>query len=118
MLSWLKLSGLAENRHSPLFPPIERDRKTPSERHLTTRQVLNIVKKYGHIAGIQVDRKGRRGVGTHSLRKTALTNALQHGAKMEQVQALAGHADIRTTQLYYDKSDTDAEDAARHIQIR
>lgn len=37
---------------------------------------------------------------------------------MEQVQSLAGHADIRTTQLYYEKGEKDAEDAARQIQIR
>jgi site-specific recombinase XerD len=37
---------------------------------------------------------------------------------MEHVQQLDGHADIRTTQLYYQPSAKDAEDAARHIQIR
>jgi site-specific recombinase XerD len=37
----------------------------------------------------------------HSLRKTAITNALENGAPIQKVQQLAGHADIRTTQLYY-----------------
>ena len=37
---------------------------------------------------------------------------------MEQVQQLAGHADIRTTQLYFSPGPRDAEEAARHIQIR
>ena len=112
---WLERANLSGD--APLFPALERDRVTPTGRHMSSRQVLNIVKKYARAAGIQVERKGR-GVGTHSLRKTALTNALVHGAKMEQVQALAGHADIRTTQLYYEKHENDAEDAARHIQIR
>ncbi|QDV43929.1 Tyrosine recombinase XerD [Stieleria neptunia] len=113
--AWLERSKLVEN--APLFPALERDRVTPTGRHLSSRQVLNLVKKYARSAGIQVERVGR-GVCSHSLRKTALTNALNHGAKMEQVQALAGHADIRTTQLYYENKESDAEDAARHIQIR
>ncbi len=45
-------------------------------------------------------------------------NALNNGAPMHQVQKLAGHCDIRTTQSYYMKKDTDSEAAARHIQIR
>ena len=113
--AWLERSKLCED--APLFPALERDRVTPTGRHMSSRQVLNLVKKYARAAGIQVDRVGRE-VCSHSLRKTALTNALNHGAKMEQVQALAGHADIRTTRLYYQDNESDAEDAARHIQIR
>ena len=117
LLAWLDRAGLRGNPDSPIFPPLEKDRKTPADRHMTTRQILNIVKKYARQVGIQVERKGR-GVGTHSLRKTALTNALDHGAPLLKVKDLAGHADVRTTQLYYDNSESDAEDAARHIQIR
>ena len=119
ILAWLEASGIDQLREkeAPLFPAMEKDGKTPSRRHLTSRQILRIVKKYARQVGIQVERSGR-GIGTHSLRKTALTNALQHGAKMEQVRSLAGHADIRTTQLYYQEGEKDAEDAARHIQIR
>src|SRR5207247_2681578 len=60
---------------------------------------------------------GNGGVGVHSLRKTALTNALENGAPIQKVQQLAGHADIRTTQLYFRPSAKDSEDAARHIHI-
>lgn len=77
-----------------------------------------MIKRYCRIVGIESDRIDRRGIAVHSLRKTAITNALEHGAKMEQVQALAGHSDIRTTQLYYQPKERDAEDAAKHIQIR
>lgn len=56
--------------------------------------------------------------GVHSLRKTAITNALQNEAPIKKVQQLAGHADIRTTQLYFQPSAKVSDAAARHIQIR
>lgn len=118
LLRYLVVAGISDDLDGPLFRPLARDRKSFDRRHLTRRAILCLVKKHCRDAGINPDRLGRRGLGVHSLRKTAITNALEHGAKMEQVQALAGHSDIRTTQLYYRVRDTDAEDAARHIQIR
>jgi integrase len=118
VVAYLELAAIAEDLEGPLFRPLARDKKGFDRRFLDRRTILHTVKKYGRQVGIDVDRVGRRGVGVHSLRKTALTNALEHGAKIEQVQQLAGHADIRTPQLYYNQKETDAEDAARHIQIR
>lgn len=118
LVAYLELAGITEDLEGPLFRPLTKDGKRFDQKHLSRRTILHTVKKYGRQVGIDVDRLGRRGVGVHSLRKTALTNALEHGAKIEQVQQLAGHSDIRTTQLYYNQKETDAEDAARHIQIR
>ena len=53
-----------------------------------------------------------------TVRKTSITNAVEHGVKMERVQQLAGHSDIRTRQQYHQPKERDAEDAARQIQIR
>jgi len=119
VLRWLDAIGVTQdNADAPLFSAFAADKRTPTGRHLTQRAILNMVKKYARHAGLQADRVGRRGICTHSLRKTALTNALEHGAKMEQVQAWAGHSDIRTTQGYYMTKESDAEAAARHNQIR
>jgi site-specific recombinase XerD len=118
LLRWLEISGLIADPLAPLFPAIARDRKTLLSKPLTRDAVRKLIKRYCLSVGIDPHRLGRRGIGVHSLRKTALTNALEHGAKMEQVQQLAGHSDIRTTQLYYQSRERDAEDAARHIQIR
>lgn len=118
VLRYIDLAELREDPEGPLFRPLAKDRRTFLRKPMTTRAILAMVKKYCRKVGIDPDRIGRRGIGVHSLRKTALTNALEHGAKIEQVQALAGHSDIRTTQLYYQAKETDAEDAARHIQIR
>ena len=37
---------------------------------------------------------------------------------MHEVREFAGHADIRTTELYFIRKEEDAEVAARRIQIR
>lgn len=116
--SYVAAADIVDDFDGPLFRPVAKDRRTLLRKHLTARSILAIVKKYARQAGIDVDRVGGRSVCTHSLRKTALTNALEHGARMEQVQQLAGHSDIRTTQMYYAAKERDAEDAARHIQIR
>ena len=118
LLEYLDAAGIRDDIEGSLFRPSDKDRRTLLPKGLDRRTIWTIVKKYAREAGIDVDRLGGRGVGVHSLRKTAITNALEHGAKMEQVQQLAGHSDIRTTQLYYEPSERDSEDAARHIQIR
>jgi integrase len=52
------------------------DRKTP----------WRLVKKYCKAAGIDPDRLGQRGIGIHSLRKTAINDAIRNGAQMHEVQ--------------------------------
>ena len=39
--------------------------------------IWDIVKRNARKAGLDPDRVGRRGIGVHSLRKTAITNALE-----------------------------------------
>ena len=83
------------------------DRKTP----------WRLVKHYCRAAGINPDRIDGRGIGIHSLRKTAINDAIRNGAQMHEVREFAGHSDIRTTELYFVRKE-DAEMAARRIQIR
>jgi integrase len=77
-----------------------------------------LVKNYCRAAGIDPDRLNSRGIGIHSLRKTAINNAIRNGASMHEVREFAGHADIRTTEVYFVRCAEDAEVAARRIQIR
>jgi len=50
--------------------------------------------------------------------KTAINDAIRNGAAMHEVREFAGHADIRTTELYFVRKEEDGEVAARRIQIR
>jgi integrase len=58
------------------------------------------------------------GFTLHSLRKTAINDAIRNGAAMHEVREFAGHSDIRTTELYFVRKEEDGEVAARRIQIR
>jgi hypothetical protein len=48
----------------------------------------------------------------------AINDAIRNGAQMHEVREFAGHSDIRTTELYFVRTEEDAEVAARRIQIR
>src|SRR6266446_10423609 len=87
-------------------------------RHLNRKTPHRLVKKYCLAAGIDPTRLGARGIGVHSLRKTAINDAIRNGAQMHEVREFAGHSDIRTTELYFVRKEEDAEVAARRIQIR
>jgi len=119
VLAWREVVGMSlDDQRMPLFPAIEKERRTPSNRSLSPRNVLHIIKKYAKQVGLKVSDPKRRSICTHSLRKTSAVNALQHGAPVHQVQQWLGHADIRTTQEYITYHDDDIEAAARRCQIR
>lgn len=61
---------------------------------LTSRSVERIVKRYAIKAGIT------KKVTPHVIRHSFATDLLQNGADLRSVQALLGHANIATTQVY------------------
>ncbi len=61
---------------------------------LTPRSIERIVKYYAIKAGIS------KKVTPHVIRHSFATNLLQNGADLRSVQALLGHANITTTQIY------------------
>ncbi len=115
---YIEAAGISADREGPLFRPLARDGASFERRPLSRKTPWRLVKQYCRRAGIDPDRMGARGVGIHSLRKTAINDAIRNGAQMHEVREFAGHADIRTTELYFVRREEDAETAARRIQIR
>src|SRR4051812_12780381 len=118
VLAYVARAGIGEDREGPLFRPMTPDGSGFVRRHLDRKTPWRLVKKYCEAAGIDPERLGGRGLGLPSFRKTAINDALRDGATMHEVREFAGHADIRTTEVYFIRKEEDAEVAARRIQIR
>ncbi len=91
---------------SPLFRPVRNNLTGRTDQAMTTDGVYKVVRYYTRKIGIG----DSLGLGVHSLRATAATNALGHEADIAKVQEWLGHANIATTRLY-DKRTSRPEDS-------
>jgi len=95
---YLEVAGHKEDLDGPLFRPVQNRVSGELNKPLHPVSIYqDIVKRYGQEVGITTD---VRGFCVHSLRATAATNALAHGADIAKVQEWLGHADISTTRMY------------------
>ena len=82
-----------------LFVSLRQGRSATSER-LSASAVGDIVAKHAAGAGVRDDRRT-----AHALRHTFCTMLAERGVALEVIRELAGHVDVRTTQIYVDVTD-------------
>lgn len=86
--------------------PAKKSKKpvTNQDLRLTPRSIQRIVKHYATKAGIT------KSMSPHKLRHSFATDLLRNGADLRSVQALLGHANIATTQIYTHVTDKHLRD--------
>lgn len=78
---------------------------------LTLRSIRRIVKRAYRLAGVL-----GAGKTSHSLRHSAITSAIRHGAPLPKVQAMARHASLNTTMIYYHELDRVEDPAESYVR--
>jgi integrase/recombinase XerD len=95
ILDYLDAAGVRdEPKDSPLFRTAVRRTRQLTRNAMTAVDACRMVKRRLKTAGLP----GR--LSPHSFRVTTITDLLEQGVPIDQVQYLAGHADARTTSLY------------------
>jgi site-specific recombinase XerD len=95
IFEYLDTAGLRTARKdTPLFRTAYRKTGRLTNNRMYVVDVCRMVKRRLKDAGLPVR------LSPHSFRVTTITDLLEQGVPLEDVQRLAGHADPRTTRLY------------------
>jgi integrase/recombinase XerD len=93
--AYIDAAGLdAEPKDTPLFRTAYRKTNRLTETGMSGLDVYRMIKRRLRDAGLSTN------LSPHSCRTTTITDLLEQGIPLEDVQRLAGHADPRTTRLY------------------
>lgn len=88
--AWLRLRG---GKPGPLFCPLRKGGKI-EHRAMTSQTIADLLERRRLQAGVALP------VKPHDLRRTLIADLLDNGTDLATAQAIAGHADPRTTSRY------------------
>jgi integrase/recombinase XerD len=109
--AYLELAGIREDKKTPLFRTRPRRGRDLSERGMTPSDALYMIKRRALEAGLPPT------TCCHTFRATGITAYLEGGGTVENAQAIANHADSRTTKLYDRRGDRISLDEIEKIQL-
>jgi len=101
--------GFVKEKNKNSLPAATRAAQAGEEVGLTRRSIERIVKKYAIMAGIS------KKVTPHVIRHCFATDLLSNGADIRSVQAMLGHANIATTQIYTHVTDRHLRDVHKNF---
>ena len=93
ILDYLDRAGVTDGK-SPLFRTTVRRTKELTDRGMVSGDIARMMKRRCRRIHLSLQ------FSPHSFRVTTITDLLEQGVPLEDVQQLAGHADPRTTRLY------------------
>jgi integrase/recombinase XerD len=108
--AYLQAAGIGEEKKTPLFRTVSRQRRLTSRR-MHRADVLRMIKRRARQAGLP-DR-----IGCHTFRATGITAYLENGGSLEHAQRIAAHESVRSTKLYDRTSDAVSLDEIERILI-
>jgi integrase/recombinase XerD len=109
--AYLELAGIREDKKTPLFRTRPRRGRNLSERGMTPSDALYMIKRRALEAGLPTT------TCCHTFRATGITAYLEGGGTVENAQAIANHADSRTTKLYDRRGEKISLDEIEKIQL-
>ncbi|MEM6371149.1 MAG: tyrosine-type recombinase/integrase [Myxococcota bacterium] len=113
VLQWLEAAGITE-KQAPLFQgvwPPRGPRQKATGKVMQRNTVLQMVKR-------RAERLGMDGnLCTHSFRATGITAYVEAGGSLQTAAQMAGHADVRTTQLYVRSSEKSLRSEVERIRF-
>lgn len=97
--AYIAAAGIAADKKGPLFrAAIGRTGKL-SDRPMSRVDAWYMVRRRAGDAGVEA------AIGNHSFRAIGLTDYMENGGDITMAQRMAGHANIKTTQVYDRRSD-------------
>lgn len=105
--AWLRLRG---GKPGPLFCPLRKGGKIEL-RHMSSQTIADLLERRRLQAGVALP------VKPHDLRRTVIGDLLDGGTDLATAQAIAGHADPRTTSRYDRRALDTKRDAVNGLRL-
>jgi site-specific recombinase XerC len=109
--AYIAMAGRAERPDAPLWQNAPGHARQLSGDALTARGALDIVKRRCAAVGLPSD------ICNHSFRATDMTLFFEAGGEIEARRQLAGHANVKTTQLYNRAGDKKRKAEVERVQL-